>query len=557
MYSRKQTSGFQAEEPASPARAALYMRVSTGRQAEHDLSIPDQRTQLKAWCRASGYIVAAEFIEAGASAGDDRRPVFQQMIERACDGGQAFDYIIVHSYSRFFREAFEQEFYLRKLAKHGVRVVSITQPVGDESEPVQAMMRKVIALFDEYQSKENAKHVIRSMKENARQGFWNGSMAPLGYRSVEADKRGTKIKKKLAVDPVEAETVRLVFKLYLHGDGKSGALGVKEIVKWLNARGYRTRRGMTFGVGSTHKLLTNTVYIGRWRFNQTASKTRKRKPVEEVIEVPVPAIIDDHVFARVQRQLHARSPKVAAPRVTTGPILLTGLAICATCRAGMMLRTGTSKNGRVYRYYTCSNCATKGKTVCKGRSISMEKLDRLVTGHLMERLFKTDRLAAILASLAARRTEKAEGLNGRVLALQREVADAEDKLARLYRLVEDGLTNLDDVLKDRLAVLKTERDRAKTALERAKEHSAYQIQIEPALIERFGRMMRENFSTGAVPFRKAYLQSLIESIEVDDDQVRIRGSKDVLEKAVLARQSEQTWCSQTSTKWRAGRDSNP
>jgi len=29
----------------------------------------------------------------------------------------------------------------------------------------------VIALFDEYQSKENAKHVIRSMKENARQGF--------------------------------------------------------------------------------------------------------------------------------------------------------------------------------------------------------------------------------------------------------------------------------------------------------------------------------------------------------------------------------------------------
>ena len=163
---------------ASPPRAALYMRVSTGRQAEHDLSIPDQRSQLRSWCSSKGYKIVAEFIEAGASAGDDRRPVFQQMIERACDGDHAFDMILVHSYSRFFREAFEQEFYLRKLAKHGVKVVSITQPVGDESEPVQAMMRKVIALFDEYQSKENAKHVIRSMKENARQGFWNGSMAP-------------------------------------------------------------------------------------------------------------------------------------------------------------------------------------------------------------------------------------------------------------------------------------------------------------------------------------------------------------------------------------------
>ena len=184
------------------------MRVSTGRQAEHDLSIPDQRRQLETWCRVHSYNVAAEFIEGGASAGNDRRPVFQQMIERACDGERAFELILVHSYSRFFREAFEQEFYLRKLGRHGVKVVSITQPVGDESEPVQGMMRKVIALFDEYQSKENAKHVIRSMKENARQGFWNGATAPLGYKLVEAEKRGTKIKKKLDIDAVEVETVR-------------------------------------------------------------------------------------------------------------------------------------------------------------------------------------------------------------------------------------------------------------------------------------------------------------------------------------------------------------
>ena len=78
------------------------------------------------------------------------------------------------------------------------------------------------------------------------------------YRVIEAEKRGAKIKKKLDVDPVEAETVRLIFNLYLHGDGKSGALGVKEIVKWLNARGYRSRRGKTFSIGSIHRLLTNT-----------------------------------------------------------------------------------------------------------------------------------------------------------------------------------------------------------------------------------------------------------------------------------------------------------
>src|SRR5208283_3220723 len=141
-------------------------------------------------------------------------------------------------------------------------------------------------------------------------------------------------------------------------------LGVKEVVKWLNARGHRTRQGNTFGVGSVHKLLTNTIYIGTWRFNQTSSKTRQRKPHEEIVEVSVPAIVDHHVFSCVQQQLRARNPKVTAPRITVGPTLLTGLAVCATCGGGMMLRTGTSKNGRVYRYYTCSSCATKGKTVC-------------------------------------------------------------------------------------------------------------------------------------------------------------------------------------------------
>jgi hypothetical protein len=38
-----------------------------------------------------------------------------------------------------------------------------------------------------------------------------------------------------------------------------------------------------------------------------------------------------------------------------------------------------SKTGAIHRYYACSTCARKGKTVCKGRSIPMDKLDSLVT----------------------------------------------------------------------------------------------------------------------------------------------------------------------------------
>jgi hypothetical protein len=40
-----------------------------------------------------------------------------------------------------------------------------------------------------------------------------------------------------------------------------------------------------------------------------------------------------------------------------------------------------------------------------------------------------------------------------------------------------------------------------------------------------------------VPFRKAYLRSIIDVVGVDDTRVRIKGCRDVLERAVLANPS--------------------
>ena len=200
------------------AHRDLFARVdwSTGRARPLD---PGPEGTDRGVGRTAGWSFVPVSVNSGASATDDRRPQFQRMIERACDGENAFDLIVVHSFSQFFRDAFGLEFYLRKPAKHGVKLSrsrrswAIPRPDHD---------RQVIALFDEYQSKENAKHVLRSMKENTRQGFWNGSRPPLGYKIVEAERRGARAKKKLAIDPVEAETVRLVFRLFVAGDGGSG-----------------------------------------------------------------------------------------------------------------------------------------------------------------------------------------------------------------------------------------------------------------------------------------------------------------------------------------------
>src|SRR6267154_285978 len=134
-----------------PVRAALYLRVSTGRQAENDLSIPDQRRQAKAYCASRGWGIV---------------------------------------------ESSEQ--------------------------------------------------------------------------------RGPRTKKTLEIDPVQAETVRLIFRLAREGSGSSGAMGVKSIATHLNASGIRTRDGGRWGVDAVHKVLTRTSYIGRHRFNTKFWKTRER-----------------------------------------------------------------------------------------------------------------------------------------------------------------------------------------------------------------------------------------------------------------------------------------
>lgn len=537
------------------SRAALYLRVSTTRQADVDLSIPDQRLQTAAYCERQGWSLVAEYVEPGASAMDDNRHEFQRMIERASDDDRPFDVIVVHSFSRFFRDAFGLEMYIRRLAKHGVRLVSITQELGDD--PAQVMMRQIIALFDEYQSRENAKHVLRAMKENARQGFYNGSRLPLGFTLEEVEKRGHRTKKRIVVDPVEAELVRLMFDLYLQGDGTSGPMGIKEITKHLNAKGHRTRLGARYGVGTIHGILTNSVYVGEWSFNKRSSKTGQVKPQHEVIPISVPAILDRRTFDRVQKALRAKSPHNSPPRVISGPILLTGLAYCVCCGSAMTLRTGTSKSGRVYRYYSCSASGRVGKSACKGRTVPMEKLDHLVTRHVAERVLMPERLEALLQSVVDRRVKADAEVQARIDELSRERTTAEDKLRRLYQLVADGIAEPDDMLKEQIAKLKAERDRAHSALERIENQGAAASRLDPDKLARFGQLMRSNITEGEVPFRKAYLRSLIDAVEVDQHVVRIHGSRTVLERAVLADRATQPGVRGFVRKWRAHGESNP
>ena len=128
----------------------------------------------------------------------------------ACQMPGPYEAIIVHSLSRFFRDALEFGWHERELNKAGVRLISITQQTSDD--PSGEMARKLFSLFDEYQSKENAKHTLRAMQENARQGYFNGSTPPFGFKKEAVEGRGNKgSKKRLIIDPPEAGIVKKMF----------------------------------------------------------------------------------------------------------------------------------------------------------------------------------------------------------------------------------------------------------------------------------------------------------------------------------------------------------
>ena len=121
------------------------------------------------------------------------------------------------------------------------------------------------------------------------------------------------------------------------------------------------------------------------------------------------------VFQRAQAKLGQNNPRTTPPRVVNGH-LLTGIAVCASCGAGMT-RTGTVRRGKSYSYYSCAGCQQKGKSVCKGRHIPAATLDGIILSNLKQRLLTPDRLAALLQTLADRQAAKTEAVDRRLVTL--------------------------------------------------------------------------------------------------------------------------------------------
>ena len=146
------------------AHAAIYVRVSTSRQAERDLSLPDQIAQCRAYCERQGWEVAEIFTEAGGSALDEDRPVFREMISKATTS------VALSALSSCLRwPASPQRVAFGALGSQTPRQASTRLRRSSRRRPTRGGMSESCGRFRRASVARESEGVYRAMLENARQ----------------------------------------------------------------------------------------------------------------------------------------------------------------------------------------------------------------------------------------------------------------------------------------------------------------------------------------------------------------------------------------------------
>ncbi len=95
---------------------------------------------------------------------------------------------MVHSFSRFFRDHFELEFYIRKLAKNGVKLVSITQEMGDDPKRLYDAIENGIADVNDSDLKDRIA-TLKASRDQAKSDAERvaASLGAAGQKAVAPD----------------------------------------------------------------------------------------------------------------------------------------------------------------------------------------------------------------------------------------------------------------------------------------------------------------------------------------------------------------------------------
>lgn len=247
-------------------------------------------------------------------------------------------------------------------------------------------------------------------------GNFIGNRAPYGYNRIKIPD-GKKECHTLEINPDEAPVVKLIFDMYLQGDGTF------KIMDRLHELGIRSPQGKThWSQTSIRTILSNEHYIGkvRWDHKKTVTTVKdgeivtSRPTAENYLIYPGkhPAIIDEDVFYAVQKK------RGSLPKHKKGTNLVNPLAGLLYCSCGMAMKYHKYVTKGVVRAeprYACTY-----PTRCENAScVASELLDTL-------KAILRETLADFEVRVEAGEDETVEIHRQLVARLERKMAELED-----------------------------------------------------------------------------------------------------------------------------------
>ena len=404
-------------------RVGLYARYSDAKQ-DDGYSIEYQLSECQDYLDKQGLSLNKTYIDQAITgtkvAG---REAFHELIHDVKNG--LIDVIVVYKFSRIFRNAYESHKYRKLFKKHGVKLISVTQLVDDETSSGQLMIG-VMANIDEYQSAVISDHVKSAMREMVSEGFFAGGTVPYGYK-LETVQHGKKTRKKYVPDEFEREVVKNLFELY--ADNYS----LRYLQNYTKSIGVATRQGKPFGITSIARMLRNDFYIGILRYN-----AQGHEPI--VVYDIIPPIIDKALWDRVQRR--HQSAKPVSPRKHKDLYSLTGKIICGKCGAHFFgIRSGSVQRGKKYdyKYYVCSE--SKNYQSCSCKRIRKDFLEEVVLDKIKKHILNEESIRQIADEIMVKLGENPDDKKIQLKQLKKELTTVKSQISELLDLKSLKLVN--------------------------------------------------------------------------------------------------------------------
>jgi site-specific DNA recombinase len=514
--------------------AAIYARVSSARQAK-DQTIGSQLSALREHAATSRLEVPEEWVFAddGHSGATLVRPALEALRDLAAQG--CLDVVLVYSPDRLARKFAYQALLTEELARCGVRVEFVKGPRGDS--PEDRLLIQFQGMFAEYEKAQLTERYRRGKAWRAKTGSVNVlSGAPFGYRYV---RKTPECAARYEVVPHEAVLVTEMFRRYA-GDGAA----IADLRRWLTAEGVPTRTGKERWDRSVlWGMLRNPAYAGRAVFGKTqavhepaglnrtarlAGRTVPRqvrvadRPKEEWTEIPVPALVDEETFDRVQQRLEDN--KRFAARNTKVPSLLQGLAACASCGYGYY-RTSARTSTRKICYYRClgsDDYRYQGGRVCQNKPVRADYLDEVVWDHVTALLADP---ALIRAEIGKRieRARTSDPVTRKRGQLEQALAKTTASTASLITALAEQLITIDE-LRSRMPDLRARETNLKSQIAalaaQAADRDAY-LKLADDL-EGFLARLRGNVAAATTEDRQRVLRALVQDVLVGPEKITIR-----------------------------------